>query len=603
MAVRLSVGSVNKILNKEVVEKPVLQILSYKQISGGGNERFRLLLSDGEACIQFAMLATQLNTLIHKGELERNTVICLDKYLCNEVQPGKRVVIILELTVLARGSEVGQKIGNPVVNPGVDPSHSVASSNASKMNAFQENRQTHPLTGGVISKPSPYASSIDKSAQTQVHPISSLTPYQNKWTIRARVTNKTPIKTWSNSRGEGKLFSMDLLDESGEIRATAFKEACDKFYDMIEINKVYYISKGSLKTANKQYTSIKNDYEITFNDETTVIPCYESVNVIPMLQFNFVPINNLEQVAKDSLVDVIGICKSSSDVQTLTSKSTNKELRKRDIFLVDQSGTEIAVTLWAAEAENFDSSTNPVVALKGVKVSDFSGCTLTTVSATGVQINPDIKEAHALRGWYDREGQHIQTQLISGKPGAGGMTGAGANWKTFAQAKAEMLGAGEKADYYTAKASVVMIRKENCMYRACPREGCQKKVIDMNNGLYRCEKCQCEYPNYKWRLLLQFNIADFSENQWVTCFQEGAETILKSTANDIGYLKESNEDQFSAIIDDANFSTYIFRLRTKMELYNEESRLKTVVVSVTPINPTEYGKKLLNDIQQMESVL
>ncbi|XP_013776501.1 replication protein A 70 kDa DNA-binding subunit-like, partial [Limulus polyphemus] len=88
MAIRLSVGSVNKILNKEVVEKPVLQILSYKQISGGGNERFRLLLSDGEACIQFAMLATQLNTLIHKGELERNTVICLDKYLCNEVQPG-----------------------------------------------------------------------------------------------------------------------------------------------------------------------------------------------------------------------------------------------------------------------------------------------------------------------------------------------------------------------------------------------------------------------------------------------------------------------------------------------------------------------------------
>ncbi|XP_013793564.2 replication protein A 70 kDa DNA-binding subunit-like [Limulus polyphemus] len=118
---------------------------------------------------------------------------------------------------------------------------------------------------------------------------------------------------------------------------------------MIEINKVYYISKGSLKTANKQYTSIKNDYEMTFNNETTVIPCHENVNVIPMLQFNFVPINNLEQVAKDSLVDVIGVCKSSSDLQTLVSKSTNKELRKRDIFLVDQSGIEVAVTLWATE--------------------------------------------------------------------------------------------------------------------------------------------------------------------------------------------------------------------------------------------------------------
>ena len=28
---------------------------------------------------------------------------------------------------------------------------------------------------------------------------------------------------------------MDLIDESGEIRATAFKEQCDKYYDMIEV--------------------------------------------------------------------------------------------------------------------------------------------------------------------------------------------------------------------------------------------------------------------------------------------------------------------------------------------------------------------------------
>lgn len=46
---------------------------------------------------------------------------------------------------------------------------------------------------------------------------------------------KSNIRTWSNARGEGKLFSMDLCDESGEIRATAFKNECDKFYDMIQV--------------------------------------------------------------------------------------------------------------------------------------------------------------------------------------------------------------------------------------------------------------------------------------------------------------------------------------------------------------------------------
>lgn len=57
----------------------------------------------------------------------------------------------------------------------------------------------------------------------------------HRWTICARVTNKSSIRTWSNSRGDGKLFSVDLLDESGEIRATAFNEQCDKYYDMMEV--------------------------------------------------------------------------------------------------------------------------------------------------------------------------------------------------------------------------------------------------------------------------------------------------------------------------------------------------------------------------------
>ena len=53
-----------------------------------------------------------------------------------------------------------------------------------------------------------------------------------------RVTNKSDIRRWSNSRGEGHLFSMDLLDETGEIRCTAFKEMCDKYYNIIEVGKV-----------------------------------------------------------------------------------------------------------------------------------------------------------------------------------------------------------------------------------------------------------------------------------------------------------------------------------------------------------------------------
>jgi hypothetical protein len=54
--------------------------------------------------------------------------------------------------------------------------------------------------------------------------------------LQARVTSKSDIRTWNKASGSGKLFSMDLMDESGEIRATAFKDQCDQYYDYIQVS-------------------------------------------------------------------------------------------------------------------------------------------------------------------------------------------------------------------------------------------------------------------------------------------------------------------------------------------------------------------------------
>lgn len=67
------------------------------------------------------------------------------------------------------------------------------------------------------------------------------------------------------------------------------------------MNQVYYVSKGTLKIANKQYTSVKNDYEMTLNGESTIIPCEDSCDV-PMVQCDFVSIGDLENKPKDTIV-------------------------------------------------------------------------------------------------------------------------------------------------------------------------------------------------------------------------------------------------------------------------------------------------------------
>jgi replication factor A1 len=70
--------------------------------------------------------------------------------------------------------------------------------------------------------------------------------------------------------------------------------------------QLYYITAGSLKAANKQFSNLNNDYELTFQDSTEVIPCQDSACNIPSLIFNFVKINDLPNAPKDTLVDVIG---------------------------------------------------------------------------------------------------------------------------------------------------------------------------------------------------------------------------------------------------------------------------------------------------------
>lgn len=54
------------------------------------------------------------------------------------------------------------------------------------------------------------------------------------WKIKARVTKKREKRSWTNARGTGTLFNVDLIDKEGtQIQATFFKEASDKFFELI----------------------------------------------------------------------------------------------------------------------------------------------------------------------------------------------------------------------------------------------------------------------------------------------------------------------------------------------------------------------------------
>nr|XP_053639336.1 replication protein A 70 kDa DNA-binding subunit-like [Cherax quadricarinatus] len=87
----LSTGIIADIVEGAHPENPVLQILSMKRIPSGAQERYRLLLSDGHWTSSFAMLATQLNSMVGSGEISNNCIITLKRYICNTVQDNKKI--------------------------------------------------------------------------------------------------------------------------------------------------------------------------------------------------------------------------------------------------------------------------------------------------------------------------------------------------------------------------------------------------------------------------------------------------------------------------------------------------------------------------------
>lgn len=475
------------------------------------------------------------------------------------------ILVILDLEVI-ESLGVQEKIGDPVAVESKAPAEPTIAGN-DFYGAKKE--ETKPNPQAIASRPA-------TQSGANIYPIEGLSPFAHKWTIKARVSLKSDIKTWHKPTGEGKLFSVNLLDESGEIKATAFNDQCDALYDLLQEGSVYYISSPCrVNLAKKQFTNLPNDYELTFERDTVVEKAEDQTN-IPQVRFNFCTIQELQSVEKDSTVDVIGVLKEVEEVNEIISKKDGRPFQKRELTVVDDTGFSVRVTIWGKTASSFDASPESVIAFKGTKVSDFGGKSLSLLSSGTMSVDPDIPDAHRLKGWYDSAGRGDTFATHQNLASVGGATGRKDDLKTIAQVKDENLGMDDQA-YYSIKATIVFVKQENFCYPACSSQGCNKKVTAMGDGTWHCEKCSISHDKPDYRYILSLNVADHTSHQWLSCFDEIGRTVVGMSANELMELKDSDEAKFMAAFEGVNCKKLYFRCRAKMDNFGEAQRLVTAL--------------------------
>ncbi|KAK9813638.1 hypothetical protein WJX73_001046 [Symbiochloris irregularis] len=447
-------------------------------------------------------------------------------------------------------------------------------------------------------------------------PIAALNAYQARWTLKARVASKSDLRRYSNARGEGKVFSFDLIDASeGEIRCTAFGDTAVKFYDQIIVGRVITLSKASVrpKKPGNNFNQTRHDHEITLENGTQIQEVADNDGAsagIPKMLYCFKRIEEVENTPPKAMIDIVGVVEMVEPWTTITKKD-GTDTTKRPVTLRDQSNRSVELTLWGEYAMNpgeeleaaYKDGHKPILAIKSARVGDFNGRTLSTVSSSSIAVDPDIPEAGALRHWWDSAGgaQAVAAPLTDSSRGSG----AGrADRRVFLDTiREEQLGQNGQAAFVAVNAYVGFIRGENMSYPACTLNyagrQCNKKLTSQGDGgdSWWCERCQSNSA-VEWRYMLSAQIQDHTGNNWFTAFQESAPSVMGGvSAND---LKSMSQAEFDAAIFRAGFGQYCFKLKIAEDTYNDETRIKLSCMKAEPLDFAKESQMLLQYLDNLD---
>jgi replication factor A1 len=128
-----------------------------------------------------------------------------------------------------------------------------------------------------------------------------------------------------------------------------------------------------VREANKRFNSTGHTYEISLNGQCDIELCQDRDLGVPACKLNTISLLDIKNHS-NLCVDVLAAIDKVEDITTVLTKKDQKNLSKRNVTLIDDSCTQVQLTLWDNAVNKITpENIGEIFGFKGLSVREFNG--------------------------------------------------------------------------------------------------------------------------------------------------------------------------------------------------------------------------------------